>query len=102
MERILSKLYNSSPKEIFHYVWNRLRSSVPHAIGDNKVKEISDGLRKKLEFYQTTNLKGINPEEFTSSIQSKIGVIDSQTEGYSDFSSTVFCEKWPFGVRKPA
>jgi len=84
MKRILSKLYNSSPKEIFQYVGKRLGSSGPHAIGDSKVKEISDALRKKFELYQISNLKGINPEEFSTSIQSKIGVIDSQIEDYSD------------------
>jgi SAM-dependent methyltransferase len=46
--------------------------------------EVSDKLRKRFEIYQTSSLKGVTPEEFRISIQSKIGVIDAQTEGYSD------------------
>jgi SAM-dependent methyltransferase len=35
--------------------------------------------------YQTSNLKSISPEEFTQYIHSKIGEIDAQSEGYSDY-----------------
>jgi SAM-dependent methyltransferase len=84
MKGILSKFYNSSPKEILQYVRKRLGFFAPNAISDRKAKEISNKLQKKFEFYKTSNLKGIAPEEFMRSIQSKIGVIDSQTEGYSE------------------
>ncbi len=84
MKRILSKPYNSSPKEIFEYDGKRLGSSGPHATSDSKVKEVSDTLQKKFEFFKTSNLKGITPEEFTRSIQSEIGVIDAKIEGYSE------------------
>jgi len=84
MKRILSKLYNSSPKEIFQYVGKRLRSSEPHAIFDSKVEEIFDALKKQFDIYKTSNLTGITPAEFTRSIQSRIGVIDVQIEGYSE------------------
>jgi SAM-dependent methyltransferase len=83
MKRILTKFYNSSPKEIFQYVGKRLGSFGPNVISDSKVKEISNKLQNKFEFYKTFNLKGITPEKFMKSIQSKIGVIDARTEGYS-------------------
>ena len=41
-------------------------------------------MRRKFAIYQISNLKEITAEEFTKSIQSKIGVIDAQTEGYSE------------------
>lgn len=74
---------NSSPKDIFQHVEKRLRPSETHAISDGKAKETAHMLQNKFEFYKTSNLKGITPEDFTRSIQSKIGVIDAQTEGYS-------------------
>jgi SAM-dependent methyltransferase len=84
MKKVISKLYNSSPKVIFSYIKKRLGLSGSHAISDKKVKEISDTLQKKFDFYKTFNLKGITPEEFSRSIQSKIRLIDAQTEGYSE------------------
>jgi SAM-dependent methyltransferase len=84
MKRILSKFYDSSPKEIFQYIGKKLVSSGPNRISDRKVKEISNKLQKKFAFYNTSNLKGITPEKFARSIQSKIGVIDAGTEGYSE------------------
>lgn len=84
MKRIFYEFYNSSPKEILQYVVKRLGSFGPNAISDSKAKEISNKLQKKFEFYKTSNLKGITSEKFIRSIQSKIGVIDAQTEGYSE------------------
>lgn len=60
MKRILSNLYNLSPKEIY------------------------DKLQKQFEIYQTSNLKGVTPQEFRIAIESRIGVVDVQAEGYSD------------------
>jgi hypothetical protein len=82
MERILTKLYNSSLKEVLRYLGKRLRSSVPHAISDANVNGISAKLRKQFEIYRTSNLKGVSPKN-SDLLQSKIGVIDTQTEGYS-------------------
>ena len=41
-------------------------------------------LQRKFEIYKTCNLKGISSEEFARSIQSRIGVIDAEIEGYSE------------------
>lgn len=41
-------------------------------------------LSKKFKIYNTSNLKEITRDEFTESIQSRIGVIDAQVEGYSE------------------
>jgi len=60
MKRILSKVFNPS------------------------VKKVSDELRKKFDIYQTTNLKGVTPEEFARHIQSNIGLINAKTEGYAE------------------
>ncbi|HHJ40415.1 MAG: hypothetical protein AXA67_08505 [Methylothermaceae bacteria B42] len=84
MKRILAKLYNSSPKEIFQYVGEKLRSSEQISHSDSKAKEIFDVLKKQFDFYKTSNLKGITPKEFARSVQSRIGVIDAQSEGYSE------------------
>jgi SAM-dependent methyltransferase len=84
MKTILSKFYNSSPKDIFQYLGKRLRPSETHAISDGKAKKTAEMLQKRFQFYNTSNLKGITPEDFTRLIQSKIGVIDTQTEGYSE------------------
>lgn len=84
MKRILSKFYNSTPREILQSATKRLGSLGRNVIRDSKAKEISNELQRKFEFYKTSNLKGISPEEFMKSIQSKIGVIDSQSEGYSE------------------
>lgn len=45
---------------------------------------ICEELHRKFEVYKTSNLKGISSEEFTKSIQSRIGTIDAQAEGYSE------------------
>ena len=84
MKRLLSKLYNSSPKELLLYVGRRMSSINPLAVDDRKNSEISEVLQRKFEVYKTSNLKGINIEEFTKSIQSRVGAIDAQVEGYSE------------------
>lgn len=55
-----------------------------HAVDASKVEEITDALKKKFEIYTTSNLKGITPEEFLRSIQSRIGMVDARIEGYSE------------------
>jgi len=47
-------------------------------------EEISGILKEQFDIYNTSNLKGITPESFTKSIQSRIGEIDAQSEGYSE------------------
>ena len=84
IKRILSKLYNSSPHEINQYVGKGMGSSESHPIGDSRVKEISDELRNKFDIYRTSNLKGVTSEEFARYIQSQIGVINANIEGYSE------------------
>jgi SAM-dependent methyltransferase len=51
---------------------------------DSKVKAISEELRKRFSIFQTSNLKSITAIEFTQQIQSRIGIVDSQSEGYSE------------------
>ena len=94
MKKTLSKLYNSSPKELIQYVGKRIglqgklqggRSPVTSpTVNGSKAEEISKALQRRFEVYSTSNLKGISPEEFSRSIQSRIGSVDAQTEGYSE------------------
>lgn len=84
MKRSLSQLYNSFLIRVFHYAGKRLGHFRSHTIGDSKVKELTDLLQRKFEIYKTCNLKGISSEEFARSIQSQIGVIDAEIEGYSE------------------
>lgn len=83
MKKISSKFTNSSPKKICEHTDKKLGSSEPHVISNREVEEIYVTLQKKFDFYKTTNLKEITPEEFKSSMQARIGVVDAQTEGYS-------------------
>ena len=84
MKRSLSQLYNSFLIRVFQYAGKRLGHLRSHTIGDSKVKELTDLLQRKFEIYKTCNLKGISSEEFARSIQSRIGVIDAEIEGYSE------------------
>ncbi len=94
MRRILSKVYNSSPKELLQYVGKRTglhgksrsnrKALKPLAVNGKKVEEISKELQRKFEVYTTSNLMGITPEEFKKAIQSRIGTVDAQIEGYSE------------------
>lgn len=84
MNRILPEIHNLPIGKIFKYVEKKLGYRSPYDSNDNKVKELYNTLQKKFEFYTTYNLKGITSEEFTESIQSKIGVIDAKVEGYSE------------------
>jgi SAM-dependent methyltransferase len=84
MKRILSKLYNSSPKEVLQYAGKKLKFSEPHTASDSKAKEIASRLQKQFAIYRTSNIKGVTPEEFRVSLQSKIGVIDAAIEGYGE------------------
>jgi SAM-dependent methyltransferase len=84
IKRVLSKLYNSSPKEILRIAGNRLGISKRHPFDDKKAKLTAEVLRQRFEIYQTSNLKGISPKDFSQYIQSQIGKIDAQSEGCSE------------------
>ena len=80
MRKIVSKLYNSSPKEIFNFIKTQLES---YSSIENKAEEISSTLQKLFEVYKTSNLKKVSPEKFSNSLKSKIGISNAQSEGYS-------------------
>lgn len=84
VKRVISKLYNSSPRELLHQVRARLQSPKNHLVNEDGVNEVSDELRQRFLVYRTSNLKSITPEEFAQYIHSKIGQIDTQSEGYSN------------------
>ena len=84
IKRILFNLYNLFLREIVYRVrakrvFQRSRSGIK-----SKAREIREELQKRFKGYQTSNLHDISTEEFSHYIQSRIGVIDAQSEGYSE------------------
>jgi len=49
-----------------------------------KHDEILDQLRKKFAQFSTRALQGISPTDFQYAIESRIGIIDAQSEGYEE------------------
>jgi len=50
---------------------------------DKSAKAIAEKLRQRFAHYQTPNLKGIAADEFSKYIQSRIGLVDAESEGYA-------------------
>ncbi|HJX30563.1 MAG TPA: DUF1698 domain-containing protein [Thermodesulfobacteriota bacterium] len=84
IKRILFNLYNLSLREMVYRVrdkraFQRSRSGIK-----SKTMEIREELQKRFKGYQTSNLYDISTEKFSHYVQSRIGVIDAQSEGYSE------------------
>lgn len=82
--RILFNLYNLSLREVVHRIsstlaFQRYRSGIK-----SKARQIREELKKRFKEYQTSNLHDISAEDFSHYIESRIGVIDAQSEGYSE------------------
>lgn len=84
MTKIISKLYNSSLREMLNYIRDRIQPTRPNSVTNAKSEAISKELHKRFEFYKTSNLRPISIEEFSRHIKSKIGVVDPVSEGYSE------------------
>lgn len=98
MKKILTKLYRSSMKDFVDCLRKNgeahqnsehehaANASVPLAKNTNavEVNEVAALLQTKFQVYTTANLKGVMPEDFKSSLQARLGTVDSQVEGYSD------------------
>lgn len=94
MRKVLSKFYDSSPRELFEYAESRLRfnkspskrppSTKPDTASVGRFEEVYQVLQSQFAIYTTANLNGISAEEFRKSIQSRIGTVDAQSEGYAD------------------
>src|SRR4030042_4111969 len=83
-KRILFNLYNLSLREMVYRVrdkraFQRSRSGIK-----SKTMEIREELQKRFKGYQTSNLYDISTEKFSHYVQSRIGVIDAQSEGDSE------------------
>jgi SAM-dependent methyltransferase len=74
----------SSPKDAFSLVKSGLKAPVTHFFDKRKAKALSRDLRIRFKVYQTDNLKSISKKDFSDYIHSQIGVVDAQTEGYSE------------------
>lgn len=83
MKKFLYNLYTSSPKETLHRVRSRLRLAKSGST-NKKVQGVSEELQKRFSMYQTSNLQSVGKEEFSQHIQSKIGVIDAESEGFTE------------------
>lgn len=83
MRKVLSWLYNSSPKEMLHNVRNKFRLSKSGSDNGVEVREVTKDLHERFSVYKTANLQSVGQEEFSQTIKSKLGVIDAQSEGYS-------------------
>jgi 2-polyprenyl-3-methyl-5-hydroxy-6-metoxy-1,4-benzoquinol methylase len=84
IKRILFNLYDLSLREVIYRVrtnraFQRSRSGIK-----SKARQIREELQKRFNGYQTSNLHDISTEEFSHYIQSWIGTIDAQSEGYSE------------------
>jgi len=94
MKRILSKIYNASPKEIVRCVGQKLRrparpasgaSAVEHQAGCvGKAAEVAQALQQKFGIYTTRNLQGVTAEAFASALQARMGTVDASGEGYAE------------------
>jgi 2-polyprenyl-3-methyl-5-hydroxy-6-metoxy-1,4-benzoquinol methylase len=80
---LISKLHNISPKKLLRIAANKLGFFQSRFFHDDKRKLILRELRQRFEFYRTPNLTGISTRDFVQYIQSQIGKIDEQSEGYS-------------------
>ena len=83
IKRILYNLHDLSLREMVYRVKRRVLGRSRYAV-KSKAKKIREELQGQFKKYQTSNLHGISPEEFSRYIQSRIGLIDAQSEGYSD------------------
>jgi SAM-dependent methyltransferase len=75
MKNNIFKLFNSSPQESVE------ESQSPSS---RKTEDTYQLLQQKFSVFTTAHLKGITPEEFSRSIQARIGTLDAQIEGYSE------------------
>jgi len=82
IKKIFSGIYNASPKSVVNsFIGNPPKHSKHQPTDEqNKTKQ---ALTDYFAQYTVSNLKNISTDEFTQHIQSKIGEIDSESEGYS-------------------
>lgn len=52
--------------------------------GTGRAGETAESLARRFGVYTTSNLRGISPEAFATSIQSRLGTVDARIEGYSE------------------
>jgi SAM-dependent methyltransferase len=82
IKRMLSNLYNVSLREVVHSLCSALSFERSRSAVRKKVNRIREDLQGRFKEYQTANLCDISEEDFSHYINSRIGVIDAQAEGY--------------------
>jgi len=84
IKRILFNLYNLSLREIVYRIRSTLTFQRSRSAVKSKAREIREELKRRFKAYQTSNLHDISTKEFSHYIRSRIGLIDAQSEGYSE------------------
>jgi SAM-dependent methyltransferase len=84
MRPTLSRLYSASLRDIVGLIRRKLVVPDKRFLNGQTIQSISEILRQRFEIYNTANLAGIGKEQFREYLQSKIGVTDAQSEGYSE------------------
>jgi len=59
------------------------------AVDMKKPRAIADVLRERFQYFQTTNLRGIEAVEFRAHIEARIGTTDARSEGYDEAETAV-------------
>lgn len=85
MRRMLSRLYNSPPKEWVRVVMRKTSASAHDAVRAARAREVADQMRALFDRYKTANLKGVKAAEFAAALQSKIDTVDAAGEGYAEY-----------------
>jgi len=90
MKQVLAKLYNASPREVVDYLSRKIQPSrtnqTPNHVAAQlaQADQIASQLSEKFSAYQTQNLKTIDADAFQQHIESRIGQVDLETEGWSE------------------
>lgn len=83
MKTLLTKLYRSSPQQLIQHFTTRPQAS-DAPVGENPTaSDVALRLRKVFEIYQTANLHGVRPDDFRRDLESRLGSIDAEIEGYT-------------------
>ncbi|MDH5507155.1 MAG: tRNA 5-methoxyuridine(34)/uridine 5-oxyacetic acid(34) synthase CmoB [Anaerolineae bacterium] len=80
--QIVSKLYNSSPKEITDALRSKLKAMLPRGAGKKRAVQIFNELQKAFSVYRVDNLKSMGADEFAAGIHAQLNTLDAEAEGY--------------------
>jgi len=82
--RLLSKLYDSTPRDLVHRAGVAIRSNGGRSSGIENQKKLTAELEERFSRYTTGTLKTVDAKTFRRHIESELGIVDSASEGYAD------------------